>query len=49
MVDYYYPVQCKKCKRFLGYSDDDFENPTEYSVDIWCKYCVEIKIKDDNK
>ncbi len=48
MVDYY-PVQCVMCRRFLGYSDIDFEDSDDRYTAVWCKYCMDLKPKEDKK
>ena len=45
MTDYY-PIQCTRCKRFLGYSDVDFEDSDNHYTAIWCKYCMQMEPKE---
>jgi len=47
MNDFYYPVQCTRCKEIVGYSDIDFNNPDEHYTAVWCKNCTDIKPKEN--
>ena len=42
-MESYHPIQCYKCRRFLGYADRDFEDTAELTICVWCKYCMNLK------